>query len=244
MVKMASSLHHKKQQAGKELRLKRDLILQSFCPLFILLFIKYFDVGLFVGLWKFLTGVIKGDLTVWKKAADILLCSEAPKIYSLLILLLCFSWSVFGILVYIFFGKLQESGLNDFGEKIQIDSFEQEVGITFFVTYILPLMMDDVNTGRGFLVFLVLMIMMIKLLLSSNLYYQNPVLVLMGYRTFRFKFVETSDQDKKGKLFIGIAGKRGTIDWHETFPIKQKLLSDSVYLIFDKRKNRRKGGNE
>lgn len=209
-------------------------MLQSFCPLFFLLLIKYFDAALFVGLRKFLAGVIEGDFTVWGKAAYALFCIETPKIYSLLIMLICISWSIWGIVVYVFFGKLQESGLNDFGEKIQVDSFEQDVGITFFVTYILPLMMDDINTGRGFMIFLVLMCMMIKLLMSSNLYYQNPVLTFMGYRTFRFTFVETSDKDKKGKTFIGMAGRHGEVDSQKPFTMKRRSLSDGVYLVFHK----------
>lgn len=232
--KIMSSSHDKKEPVSTNWRLKRDLVLQSFCPLFFLLFIKYFDAALFVGLRKFLAGLIEGDFTVWEKAAYALFRSEAPQIYSLLIMLLCISWSIWGIVVYVFFGKLQESGLNDFGEKIQVDSFEQDVGITFLVTYILPLMMDDVNTGRGFVIFLVLMIMMIKLLLSSNLYYQNPVLTLMGYRIFRFTFAETSDKEKRGRTFIGITGKHGEVDSYKPFAMKRKSLSDDVYLIFHK----------
>ena len=179
-------------------------------------------------------GMREGDFKVWGKAVYALFCTETPKIYSLLIMLICISWGIGGIVVYVFFGKLQESGLNDFGEKIQVDSFDQDVGITFFVTYILPLMMDDINTGRGFLIFLVLMCMMIKLLMSSNLYYQNPVLALMGYRIFHFTFVETSDKDKKGKTFIGMTGRHGEVDSHKPFTMKQRSLSDGVYLIFHK----------
>ncbi|MCI9191765.1 MAG: hypothetical protein HFH84_19730 [Lachnospiraceae bacterium] len=232
--KTMSSSHDRKEPVSKSWRLKRDLVLQSFCPLFFLLLIKYFDAALFVGLRKFLVGMIEGDFKVWGKAVYALFCTETPKIYSLLIMLICISWGIGGIVVYVFFGKLQESGLNDFGEKIQVDSFDQDVGITFFVTYILPLMMDDINTGRGFLIFLVLMCMMIKLLMSSNLYYQNPVLALMGYRIFHFTFVETSDKDKKGKTFIGMTGRHGEVDSHKPFTMKQRSLSDGVYLIFHK----------
>ena len=84
------------------------------------------------------------------------------------------------------------------------------------------------------MIFLVLMCMMIKLLMSSNLYYQNPVLALMGYRIFHFTFVETSDKDKKGKTFIGMTGRHGEVDSHKPFTMKQRSLSDGVYLIFHK----------
>ena len=87
--KTMSSSHDRKEPVSKSWRLKRDLVLQSFCPLFFLLLIKYFDAALFVGLRKFLVGMIEGDFKVWGKAVYALFCTETPKIYSLLIMLIC-----------------------------------------------------------------------------------------------------------------------------------------------------------
>lgn len=61
-------------------------------------------------------------------------------------------------------------------------------GATFLVTYVLPLLTDNVESVRGLIVFLTMLIMVIMLLSSSNTFYQNPVLVAMKYRTFSFKF--------------------------------------------------------
>lgn len=51
--------------------------------------------------------------------------------------------------------------------------------------------MEDLDTWKGFFVFGILMIMLFALMWKTNLFYQNPVLTLLGYEVFSFKFETT-----------------------------------------------------
>ena len=82
---------------------------------------------------------------------------------------------------------------------------DRHVGASYFVTFTLPLLIDDVNTIRGFAVFVLLLSMLILLIARSDLFYQNPVLATLKYKVFRFKFVNPyNDIELKDKTYIGI----------------------------------------
>lgn len=112
-----------------------------------------------------------------------------------------------------------------------IDKTTNDCGATFLVTYVLPLLTDDVSSFRGLIVFLIMIIMVIMLLSKSNTFYQNPVLAAMGYRTFSFEFSDPNRDIKyPGKIYIGITyGKQ----IKEEEVIKRKYISDDVFLIYN-----------
>ena len=98
-------------------------------------------------------------------------------------------------------------------------------------SFVLPLLFDDVGTLNGFIVFGLLLIMMVILLVKSNLFYQNPVLTILGYRVFEFQFVNPYfDIEKENKTYIGITkGKMIT----EKATIRRKPIADDVFIIFN-----------
>ena len=53
--------------------------------------------------------------------------------------------------------------------------------VTFFMTFVLPMTMDDLNTWKGLFVFIIVMVMIFVLMWKTTLYYQNPVLTFLGY---------------------------------------------------------------
>lgn len=86
----------------QNLKLKWRLVIQSFLPLFILIFIKYSDYRMISAMCQF--------------------------------------------------KSMQMSGFVDAGEKFVIEEEITDSGITFFMTFVLPLLPDDVETLKGFII--------------------------------------------------------------------------------------------
>ena len=51
------------------------------------------------------------------------------------------------------FKSMQMSGFVDAGEKFVIEEEITDSGITFFMTFVLPLLPNDVETLKGFIIF-------------------------------------------------------------------------------------------
>lgn len=102
-------------------------------------------------------------------------------------------------------------------------------GVTFFMTYVLPMAMDDLDTLQGFIVFAILMAMLFALMWKTNLYYQNPVLTILGYEIFSFEFETTQLAQYEEKKCIGIT--RGNVE--EGDNIKRQIISDNVFIIYE-----------
>ncbi len=79
------------------------------------------------------------------------------------------------------FGKMELDEKNRTAKKIEED---KESSLDFFMTFLLPLVIDDVDKINGFCVFWVSLIMVILLLRKTSLFYRNPVLAAFGYRMF------------------------------------------------------------
>ena len=60
--------------------------------------------------------------------------------------------SLYGITAMWQFKSMQMSGFVDAGEEIVIEEEITDSGITFFMTFVLPLLLDDVETLRGFII--------------------------------------------------------------------------------------------
>lgn len=150
---------------------------------------------------------------------------------SLVIFVISVIWLLFTFIIAIGFKGMQKSGFKSAGEQILIEDSPNDSGATFLVTYVLPLLTDDISSVRGLIVFLVLLSMVIILLINSNTFYQNPVLSAMKYRTFIFKFINpASDINHSNGTYVGIT-KGALID--ENLIIKRKYISNGVFLIYN-----------
>ena len=156
-------------------RLKSSLVSQSFMPLYLLLLIRYADFG---GVIKYLWQLCRSD-DIWAYIASDMQDTEKSLLITCILMVLSILSIVVGMITFVMFENFWKSNTDDLGEKIAIDGYDLDVGITFFVTYILPLMLDDIDTLRGFMVFIVLMALMRILLKRSNLYYQNTFLLFL-----------------------------------------------------------------
>ncbi len=210
----------------ENLRIKRCLILQSFAPLFLLLTIKHFDVCLYYNL-------IHGFFDAIKKNGLITLLSAVkhPAFGGMFVSLLGVLWLILTIFIAFGFKGIQTSGFKAAGEQIVITEVQSEGSATFLVTYILPLLTDDLNSLRGLIVFLLMLAMIITLLINSKVFYYNPILTALKYKVFTFKFLNPdSDIESAEKEYIGLTrGNKISVD----STIKRKHISDGAFLIYN-----------
>ena len=210
----------------ENINLKRSLILQSFAPLFLLLFIKHFYFRMPILVTKFFECLRVSGIVAVSKAVN------HPLFWDLLISAICLIWFLVTLCIWIGFRDLQKAGFRSAGENIVVSEEKRDVGISFLVSFVLPLLVDDVSNLRAFIFFSVMLIMVIGLLIRSNLFYQNPILTLLGYKVCSFKFVDPAKdvEEFAYKEFIGITlGKPITAD----AAIKRKYIADDVFMIFN-----------
>ena len=199
--------------------LKWLLIVQSFLPLFFLVIIRWFSKARVKLVHKFVSELVRGN---FKAIGTALNHSE---IYATILLCFCAIMFMFGLGIYFFFKKSQSFGFQEEEKKIVIDADVTENSVAFFVTYITPLVLDDIDESRGFFSFITIAALLILLMRNTNLYYQNPFLTILGYRSFYFHF--------DGEEGLGdVAITRGDFDASKL--IKRKRISDNVYLVYNK----------
>lgn len=203
-------------------KLKRLLILQSFCPLFLLVFIQH--VGHFSFVYRFFVGVYHRDFSVLVDAIN------GSAIGDVIITFFCIIWFIITAVVAFGFRSIQEFSFDHYGETIVVKSEKKDSGVSFLVSFILPLLVEDVSTFRGFIFFIALLTMVIFLLVRSDLFYQNPVLVALKYKTYEFQFVTSYTDVKKDRTYIGLS--KGEIP-SEKAAIKRKYIADNVFIVYN-----------
>lgn len=210
----------------ENLNLKRCLVLQSFAPLFLLLFIKHFDISLYLKLvHRFFELLFNTGIRAFRVAVN------HVSFGSFVISIISTIWLIVTIAIALGFNGMQKAGFKSAGEQIIIEDSPNDSGATFLVTYVLPLLTDEVESVRGLIVFLTMLIMVILLLTRSNTFYQNPVLSAMKYRTFSFKFLNPSnDITYPERTYIGITYKTSIA---EESVIKRKYISDGVFVVYN-----------
>ena len=147
----------------ENIRVKRSLVIQSFAPLFLLLTIKHLDSDLYRGLiCKFFYEIKESGLCIVLKAI------HHQAFGGLFVSALGIAWLLTTIFIALGFKGMQSSGFISAGEQIIIANTETEGSAIFLVTYVLPLLTDDVSTFRGLVVFVLMLVMVIALLINSK----------------------------------------------------------------------------
>ena len=203
--------------------MKRALIMQSFAPLFLILFVKYFNLKLICLFTTFCISFVSTPNETFVKAVN------HPLFISFLFEIFCLLWILYSIYSFKDFNMSQKANFVSQGESLIKIKKISDSGVTFFMTYILPMAMDDVNTFKGVIVFGIMMIVVCVLMMKTNLYYQNPVLTVLGYEVFSFEFETTQLAEYKGKTCIGIT--KGIVRTDHI--IKRQLIADNVFLIYE-----------
>ena len=206
--------------------LKCGLILHSFSPLFLLILIKHVRIHFGKLIWNFLLLLPHDVIEAVSKAIN------HQSFWPIILCLICLLWLIVSVVIYFGFSSIQRSGFRSAGETVLVGQEHHEAGVSFLVSFVLPLMIDDVTDFSSFIFFITLLCMVVALLVRTNLFYQNPILTLLNYRVFTFKFVNPNTDlcvDENAE-FIGIT--RGKpID--ENLVIKRKFIANDVFLIYN-----------
>ena len=206
----------------ENIALKRYLVLQSFAPLFALLLIKH--IGHFNLIAMFFSRIFKGDWSVFALAI------HSSSLGNVVVSVLCTLWLIVTFVVAAAFRGFQRVDFDHHGEVIVVGEEKKDSGVTFLVSFVLPLLVDDVGTLRGFIFFIALLAMVIVLLMRSDLFYQNPVLAALKYKTYEFTFSSPYNDVEAGKTYIGIS--KGSIPF-DNAAIKRKYIADGVFVIYN-----------
>lgn len=137
-----------------------------------------------------------------------------PLFWDLIIVFVSVIWLLITVLVVFGFRGIQSSGFESMGENIVVHEDKKDVGISFLVSFVLPLLIDEVASLRDFIFFFTMLVLVLSLLIRSNLFYQNPILTLLGYKVCVFKVLDPALdlQPYANREFIGITYGRPITD--------------------------------
>ena len=210
----------------ENLKVKRSLIVQSFAPLFLLLAIKYSHICQYYRFICIFFDEIKNDC--WKTIASAI---QHPSLWGMIVFSISIAWLIATIIIALGFKGIQNNDFIAAGEQIIVAEKETDGGAIFLVTYVLPLLMDDIDSWRSFLVFFVLLIMIVALLIHSKNFYNNPILTLLQYKTYTFKFLNPADDiENAEEEYVAITCGKGI---SEEATIRRKYITDGVFLIYN-----------
>lgn len=123
----------------------------------------------------------------------------------ILLLAFCLLWTLAGVFfilslpAFSYTGKAGSHNITGIKEN-------SEASLSFLLTLILPLATDWQNSHREMLFFVLLLIGIILLLWRTDLFYDNPVLTILGYHVYQFSFKQN---EEFGTLpCIGISRKK------------------------------------
>ena len=136
----------------------------------------------------------------------------------------CIVWIIISIIIYIKFKYFFKYG-RESGYTIKEIVEEKEAGLNFFLALILPIMKNDIGNFNNFLSFIVLLIIVTMLVNKTNLYYQNPILTIAGYKVYKFKF--NNNQEMGNDEYIGISFNN--VNGNNT--IEYKKIEDNILII-------------
>lgn len=142
----------------------------------------------------------------------------------LIIIGTCALWVLLAAAYFVSFAAFKWSG-NESGYEIIAVREQEEAGLNFFLTLIVPLVIDDVGSIQGFTSFVLIVAIICCLLYKTNLFYANPVLAILGYRVYEFSF---KDNARFGnKQCIGLCKGR----LREGQMIEYKSITEKVLYI-------------
>lgn len=189
-------------------RMKNKLMLQFLSPLAVLTMIRNFEFE------------IPKDFSLC--SIDSWMALLVSNRILMFVMVLCMMWLIAAIESFVSFSAFVWTGKEQ-GYEIKNVQEKEDASLNFFMTMVIPLLIDDVGTIQGALTFLIIVILMIMLLGKTNLFYANPVLAILGYRVYEFTFVENSTFDNN--KCIGVA--RGRLS-KDVGSVEYEVISDAV----------------
>ena len=186
--------------------MKQKLMLQSLSPLALLTIIKNFSFISYDNIGQNLDPVlfIERNLPL------------------LIVMLFCVLWIILAIWYLIIFNVFKYADRKS-GFSISNIKQREDDSLNFFLTLILPLLIDDLNTWQGMFLFFTVTLLIWGLLSKTKLFYANPVLALLGYYIAEISFKE--NKEKQNNSYIAIyRGKLEEDDFVEYKDITEEVL--------------------
>ena len=205
--------------------IKRKLIIQSFMPLYIILVIKNFDAKMLILAKKLTEHLLKRDFKIISHVFN------HPLFLSCIFEIIGILWILSAAFSIFEFTAMQRANFASQNESVKECEKISDGGVTFFMTYVLPMVMDEIGTLKNFSIFVFLMVMLCILMWKTNLYYQNPILTILGYEIVSFQFEHTELSQFQGdRTCIGITRHTKVKDG---MYIRRQYISDNVFLIYE-----------
>ena len=207
--------------------LKCGLIMQSLSPVCLLLIIRHVH-GDFLALFaRFCDAFAVDWMSAICKAFFHQRFGEMLAVFVSLIVI------VLTVLSYLAFGEVQTNTFENHGEKVIEIKEEREAPAIFMMSFVLPLLMDDLSSPQKWISYIAVVYIECRVLSKTNLYYKSPLLALLGYKVFSFQVANPDELYglKKDETYIGITkGKR--ID--KSRVIVWKYIADNVLLVYNR----------
>lgn len=210
----------------ENLALKRALITQSLCPVFLLLLIRHFHMDYLYLVPQFIRIMKNHPFEAVIQAFCHIRFGE------LLICILSIIWIVSSLISMRGFTAIQNPGFESHGEQVIAVEEKRDAAASFLMTFILPLLIDELSSPQKWISYILVIVVVYSILYQSNLYYQSPILALMHYKVFSFKVINPDNNTgfKKDTEYIGITRKRMIT---EEAAIRSKHIADNVYLVYN-----------
>lgn len=219
-------------KSQEDKKLKFYLVLHSFSPLFLLIAIKHAGFNDLKLIYKTLKHIFYLFVNGNEEAVNNIIFQifTSNRIGNVIVTILCLVWFINTAVISLGFQHLHFGGFDHNAELISIEKVKSDSGLTFLLTCILPLTVDNISTIRGLIYFIVLLVMAIYLDLRSDNFYQNPVLAFHGYITYEFKFINPNFDVEKNKTYIGVT--KGSVPSEKSI-IKRKYIANDVFLVYN-----------
>ncbi len=136
----------------------------------------------------------------------------------------CLFFVILGVMFYLRFHHTVVSGSPGLPEKVNSIKNLNWEHLTFLVTYIIPLVSFDLDfnlaENRNTLMFFLVLLIIGAIYISTNMFYTNPTLALLGYHIYEIKIGQESK-----RIIIITRTSILSNDW-----IRKKHISDNIYF--------------
>lgn len=191
----------------KRKSMKFKLMIQSLSPLALLTIIRNF---------KFVNINADGS------ELGIIEFASANKIM-LMVIFLCSVWILLSIWYYQEFKAFKWTDKKS-GYQLKMVEENEEASLNFFLTIIIPLLIDDIGSIQGAITFFLIVMILMGLLYKTKLFYANPVLSMFGYHFYEFEFLKNEKEPGK---FVGIS----QTELKEGIMVEYKKINEKVMYI-------------
>ena len=207
-------------------RLKRGLIIQSLSIVFVLLIIRHSHFEYVRLICRFAEEFKASPFDA------VCSCINHERFGELLIVCIGFAWVIISILSLSAFKATQKAGFESHGEQVIVLEEKRDVAASFLMTFILPLLIDELNAPQNWISYIIVIAVVYAVLYQSNLYYQSPILALLGYKVFSFQVLNPYENSgmKSDVDYIGITKREMITDESS---IMWKHIADNVFLVYN-----------